>query len=69
MGCAGALDIVLKGRSSLVRKDMEKRTGRVTRKIVKNFRMTGLVVGEYEEKQTNGLRYARRLQNGQRRRR
>lgn len=61
MGCAGALDIVLKGRRSLVRKDMEKRVGRrVTRKIVRDFRMAGLVAGEYEEKEMNGLRYVRR---------
>ena len=52
MGCAGALDIVLKGRRSLVRKDMEKRVARrITRMGVGNFRIgeSLCVVGSFGE--------------------
>jgi hypothetical protein len=45
MGCAGALDIVLKGRRSLVRNDMEKRVERrITRRTVIDFRMAKFFV-------------------------
>ena len=39
MGCAGAFDILLKGRKNLVRKDMERQERKMKRKTVRSFRL------------------------------
>jgi hypothetical protein len=48
MGCAGAFDILLKGRKNLVRKDMERYDVETKTKSVRSFRLV-VVMGKEGE--------------------